>query len=356
MEIVNAPHLPVREEWLARHHEAALMPELPVVDAHHHLWDRQSGRYLAPELSQDIEQSGHRILSTVYVQCRSMLRRHGPEAFRPVGEVEFAGGCAAMFESGHYGDAAGCEAIVGGASLLAGDDLLPVVELMLARSGGRLRGMRNPLAWHPDPRVSSSPVTPPAGLSASSAFRRGAACLARNRLSLDVWVYHTQLDEIAELARAQPDLLVIVDHCGGPIGTGPYAGKQDAVFQAWKKGIIALAALPNVRIKISGFGMTVMGYPFAQRDTPPDSLTLSHAWQPLFETLVEAFGVQRCMFASNFPVDKGMFSYGVFWNACKRLAEQASASEKAHLFWRTAASTYRLSSLENMDEYEIKSA
>ncbi|MCZ4061041.1 amidohydrolase family protein [Pantoea sp. LMR881] len=175
-------------------------------------------------------------------------------------------------------------------------------------------------------------------------------------LSLDVWVYHTQLNEIAELARALPDLHIIVDHCGGPIGTGPYAGKRDDVFQEWKKSITALAELPNVSIKISGFGMTVMGYSFAQAATPPDSLTLSRAWRPLFETLVEQFGSGRCMFASNFPVDKGMFSYGVFWNACKRLAENASSAEREHLFWRTAAARYRLSSLENTDEYKIKTA
>ncbi|MEZ3499841.1 amidohydrolase [Pantoea sp. KPR_PJ] len=356
MEIVNAPHLAVREEWLEHHQETALMPELPIVDAHHHLWDRQSGVYLTSEFSRDIQRSGHQVRSSVYIQCRSMLRRDGPEAFRPIGEIEFASGVAAMFDSGHYGQTAGCEAIVGGASLLAGDELLPVIELMMQRSGGRLRGMRNPLAWHPDPRVVSSPVTPPAGLAASPAFRRGAACLARAGLSLDVWVYHTQLDEIAELARALPDLHIIVDHCGGPIGTGPFADKKQQVFQAWKTSITALAALPNVSVKISGFGMTVMGYPFAQSATPPNSLTLSQAWQPLFDTLVDAFGSDRCMFASNFPVDKGMFSYGVFWNACKRLAGHASLAERENLFWRTAAARYRLSSLENTDEYEIKSA
>ncbi|MGP2486741.1 amidohydrolase family protein [Pantoea ananatis] len=356
METVNAPHLPVRENWLALHHEKALMPDLAIVDAHHHLWDRQSGRYLVPDFSHDIEQSGHRVLSTVYVQCRSMLRRNGPETFKPVGEVEFASGAAAMFDSGHYGKASGCEAIVGGVSLLAGDDLQPVIELMMARSGGRLRGLRNPLAWHSDPRVVSSPVTPPAGLATTTAFRKGAACLVRNGLSLDVWVYHTQLDDIIALADALPDLHIIVDHCGGPLGTGPYASKRDTAFQAWQKSITALAERPNVSMKISGFGMTVMGFPFAQSATPPDSRALCLAWRPLFETLVETFGVRRCMFASNFPVDKGMFSYGVFWNACKRLAEHASVEEKAHLFWRTAALSYRLSSLENADEYQIKTA
>ncbi|OON42199.1 amidohydrolase [Izhakiella australiensis] len=352
MEIVNAPHQPVREQWLALHREDALLPQLKVVDAHHHLWDRQSGRYLAHEFSQDIQTSGHRIVSSVYVQCRSMLRQDGPDALKPVGEVEFASGVAAMFASGHYGDARGCEAIIGGASLLAGDGLQQVIDVMMQHSGGRLRGMRNPLAWHQDPRVASSPASPPAGLSADADFRRGAACLARNGLPLDVWVYHTQLEEIACLARALPELQIIVDHCGGPIGVGPYAGRRDEVFQQWRGSMMQLAALPNISIKISGFGMTVMGYPFAEAPMPPDSATLAQQWRPWFETILALFGAERCMFASNFPVDKGMFSYGAFWNACKRLAQQASDAERAQLFWRTAATRYRLASLEKINEQQ----
>lgn len=350
METVNSPHLPVRPDWLAQHHEAALSPEQPVVDAHHHLWDRQSGRYLTGEFSADIQASGHRILSSVYVQCRSMLRRSGPEELKPLGEVEFACGAAAMFSSGHYGNAQGCEAIVAGVSLTAGEALQPAIDMMMQQSAGRLRGMRNPLAWHADPRVLSSPATPPAGLAGSAGFRRGAACLARNGLSLDVWVYHTQLKEIVDLARAIPDLRIVVDHCGGPVGVGPCQGQRDEVFSHWRNDLAQLAALPNVSIKISGLGMAVMGYPFAQAATPPDSLTLMQAWQPWFETIVGLFGAGRCMFASNFPVDKGMFSYGVFWNACKRLAHQATRDEKDQLFWRTAATTYRLASMEKIND------
>lgn len=149
MEIVTAPHLAVRNEWLALHREPPLQPELPIIDAHHHLWDRQTGRYLTHEFSDDIQTSGHRVFSSVYVQCRSMLRRHGPETLKPLGEIEFASGIAAMFASGHYANALGCEAIIGGLSLLAGDAMQPAIESALALSGGRLRGMRNPLAWHP---------------------------------------------------------------------------------------------------------------------------------------------------------------------------------------------------------------
>lgn len=350
MEFVNAPHIAVRKEWLALHHEEPLQPELPIIDAHHHLWDRQTGRYLTHEFSEDIQNSGHRVLSSVYVQCRSMLRSQGPESLKPLGEIEFASGVAAMFASGHYGNTLGCEAIVGGLSLLAGDAMQPALEIMKELSGGRLSGMRNPLSWHSDPRVTSSPVTPPAGLADSSAFRQGAACLARNELSLDVWVYHTQLEDIIRLSRAIPALRIVIDHCGGPVGVGPYAGMEKEVFHHWYRSMKRLAELPNVSIKISGFGMEVRGYKYAQDDCPPDSITLANAWQPWFETILSLFGPTRCMFASNFPVDKGMYSYGVFWNACKRLAHQASNDEQAHLFWRTAATCYRIKSVENMNE------
>lgn len=350
MEIVTAPHLAVRNEWLALHREAPLQPELPIIDAHHHLWDRQTGRYLTHEFSDDIQTSGHRVVSSVYVQCRSMLRRDGSETLKPLGEIEFASGIAAMFASGHYANALGCEAIIGGLSLLAGDAMQPAIERAIALSGGRLRGMRNPLAWHPDPRVTSSPVTPPAGLAQSAPFRRGAACLARHALSLDVWVYHTQLEEIADLAREIPTLQIVIDHCGGPVGVGPCSERDPDMFQQWRNGMRRLAELPNVCVKISGFGMTVRGFHFAAAETPPDSQMLAQAWMPWFETIVSLFGAERCMFASNFPVDKGMFSYGVFWNACKRLAQQASPDEQAQLFWRTAATCYRLTSVENSND------
>lgn len=160
MQVVHAPHLPVREAWLALRSEPIIEPDLPIVDAHHHLWDRQSGRYLSDEFRADVA-SGHRVLSTVYVQCRSMLRQDGLDAMKPVGEVEFANGVAAMFASGAYGPTRCCEAIVGGADLTLGDALAPVLEAMIHGSGGRLRGIRNPLAWHDSPAVSSSPVTPP---------------------------------------------------------------------------------------------------------------------------------------------------------------------------------------------------
>ncbi|MFM0219189.1 MULTISPECIES: amidohydrolase family protein [Paraburkholderia] len=341
MQIVHAPHLPVREEWLALRKEPVLEPELPIVDAHHHLWDRQTGRYLADDFRNDVA-SGHRVVSTVYVQCRSMLREDGPEAMKPVGEVEFANGIAAMSASGAYGRTRCCEAIVGGADLTLGAELDAVLEAMLQVSGGRLRGIRNPLAWHASPEVSSSPVTPPRDLMANPAYRQGVRALGRFELSLDAWVYHTQLDDLYELARAADRVTVVIDHFGGPLGVGPHAGQRAAVRAEWQQKLARLASLPNTRIKLGGAGMNVFGFDFAAREVPPSSEELAFAWRPYFDTCVELFGANRCMFESNFPVDKGMFSYGVLWNAFKRLASAMSANEKAALFSQTAAATYRL--------------
>ncbi|MEX3976069.1 amidohydrolase [Paraburkholderia caribensis] len=341
MQIVHAPHLPVRPEWLALRDEPVLEPALAIVDAHHHLWDRQTGRYLADEFGRDLA-SGHRVVSTVYVQCRSMLRQDGPEAMKPLGEVEFATGVAAMFASGAYGQARCCEAIVGGADLTLGAELDGVLEAMLQVSGGRLRGIRNPLAWHASPEVSSSPVTPPRDQMTNPAFRQGVRTLGRFGLSLDAWVYHTQLDDLYELARAAQDVTVVIDHFGGPLGVGPHARQRAAVLAEWKQKLARLASLPNTRIKLGGAGMNVFGFDFATRALPPSSEQLAAAWRPYFDVCVELFGVDRCMFESNFPVDKGMFSYGVLWNAFKRLASAMSADDRTALFSRTAATTYRL--------------
>ncbi|BCF94776.1 MULTISPECIES: amidohydrolase family protein [Paraburkholderia] len=341
MQIVQSPHLPVRPEWLALRDEPVLEPSLAIVDAHHHLWDRQTGRYLAEEFGRDVA-SGHRVVSTVYVQCRSMLRQNGPDAMKPVGEVEFANGIAAMFASGAYGQARCCEAIVGGADLTLGAELDAVLEAMLQVSGGRLRGIRNPLAWHASPAVSSSPVTPPRDQMTNPAFRQGVRMLGRFGLSLDAWAYHTQLDDLYELARTAEEVTIVIDHFGGPLGVGPHAGQRAIVGAEWKQKLARLASLPNTRIKLGGAGMNVFGFDFATRALPPSSEELAVAWRPYFDTCIELFGVNRCMFESNFPVDKGMFSYGVLWNAFKRLASAMSVDEKTALFSRTAATTYRL--------------
>ena len=339
-----SPHVPVRPEWLATTPEPALDPALPIVDAHHHLWDRPGERYLLPELLADLA-SGHNVIGTVYVQARSMYRADGPDVLRPVGEVEFANGVAAQSASGVYGAVRACAAIVGCADLRLGDAAGPLLEALLAAGNGRLRGIRNNTAAHPDPAVRSNPLPPPERILTEDGFRRGAALAGRMGLSLDIWAYHTQLGEVAALARACPGTQIVVDHCGGPLGVGPYAGKRSEVFADWRKSVATLAELPNVHVKLGGLAMRVGGFAFDERPRAPSSTELADAWRPYTDTVIGLFGAERCMFQSNFPVDKGMCSYAVLWNAFKRLAAGASAGEARALFSGTACRAYRIPEL-----------
>ena len=347
---VPAPHLTpsrqiaVREAWLDRVREEIIEPALPIVDPHHHLWDQPGERYLLDDLLRDTG-SGHDIRATVFVQCGAMYRAAGPEERRPVGETEFVTGAAAQSASGLYGPTRACAGIVGMVDLTLGDRVSPLLEAHLAVAGERFRGVRNRTAWHPSPEVRSNLTFPPPGPLAHPEFEAGAKRLAGFGLSLDVWAYHTQLARVVELARAVPELTVVVDHVGGPLGVGPFAGRRAEVFAEWRRDMLALAACPNVAVKLGGLAMQVGGFDFHLRDLPPASAELAEAWRPYVETCVEAFGAARCMFESNFPVDKGMCGYAVLWNAFKRLAAGASEGEKAALFSGTAIRTYRLDRL-----------
>ncbi|MFO1168343.1 MAG: amidohydrolase family protein [Rhodoblastus sp.] len=338
-------HLLVRPDWLARRSEAALDPGLPIIDPHHHLWDRPRTRYLIDELAADIgapNQGGHNVVATVFVQCGAMYRAHGPEELKPVGETEFVAGQGAMADSGLYGSARCNAAIVCHIDLTLRDDVARVIDAHLAVAGGRLRGVRHATAHDPSPDVRTSSANPPAGLLADSGFRRGFAQLARQDLSFDAWLYHPQIGELAALARAFPDTQIVLDHCGGPLGVGPYAARREEVFASWRASIRHIAQAPNVVVKLGGLGMAISGYDFHLREDPPASQMLADAWRPWFETCIEAFGPDRCMFESNFPVDKGSCSYNALWNAFKRVAAGASAAERAALFHDTAARVYRI--------------
>jgi len=335
------PYLPVRQEWLDAWHEEILEPDLPIVDPHHHLWDRPGWRYLLDELLADLN-SGHRIVATVFVQCRAMHRATGSEALRPVGETEFVNGVAAMSASGIYGPTRVCAGIVGHANLQLGARVQDVLEAHLRAGGERFRGIRHIVAWDADP-ITLNPNNPaPPGLLADPAFREGFARLAPLGLSFDAWLFHPQIPELTDLARAFPNTTMVLNHVGGPIGIGVYEGKQDQVFAAWRNAIRDLAGCPNVVVKVGGLGMRVNGFGFERGEKPPSSAALAGAWRPYVETCLEAFGASRCMFESNFPVDKGSYSYAAYWNACKRLTRGASAEDKASLFHGTAARVYRL--------------
>jgi predicted TIM-barrel fold metal-dependent hydrolase len=338
---IPSSYLPVRNDWLERRVEATLEPDLPIIDPHHHLWERPGWVYMLPDLLVDVN-TGHNIVATVFVQCRSMHRARGPEEFRPVGETEFVNGVAAMSASGGYGSAQICAGIVGYADLRLGARVQEVLEAHLRAGGGRFRGIRHITAYDADPSLMNPAYSPPPGLLGDATFREGFARLAPLGLSFDAWLYHPQIDELTALAQASPETRIVLDHVGGPLAIGAYAGKRDEVFPVWAASIRKLAQSPNVFVKLGGIGMRINGYDFHEKADPPSSETLATAWKPYIDTCIEAFTPARCMFESNFPVDKGSYGYGVFWNACKRLASGASASEKADLFAGAAARFYRI--------------
>jgi predicted TIM-barrel fold metal-dependent hydrolase len=330
-----------REDWLAQRKEEVIDPARPIVDPHHHLWDRGGQRYLIEDIAADIA-SGHNVITTVYVEARSMYRAGGPEALRPVGEVEFANGAAAMSASGGYGPAAICAGIVGHANLLLGDGARAVLEAEIAAGNGRFRGIRHSSAWDADPNVAHMYATRPKGLLLDPTFRKGFACLAPLGLSFDAWMFHPQISDLADLARAFPDTKIVLDHCGGPVGLGVYANRREEIFKGWKASIAEIAKCPNVAVKLGGLAMRLLGYDFHERALPPSSEEAAAAWRPYIETCIEAFGPGRAMFESNFPPDKGQCSYQVIFNAFKRIAAPYSEAEKTALFSKTAADVYRL--------------
>jgi predicted TIM-barrel fold metal-dependent hydrolase len=331
----------VRPDWLALHQEEILEPELPIVDAHHHFWNRDGKPYFLPELLADID-TGHNVVATVFMECGAMYRRDATPALRPLGEVEFVNGIAAMSASGGFGPTRVAAGIVGYADLGLGGAVREVLEAEIAAGGGRFRGVRNISAWHPVPEARGSSATPPPDVLTRSSFGEGLRVLTSLGLSFDAWMYHTQLDELTPVARAHPDATIVLNHVGGAIGIGPHAGRRDEVFADWRRSILELARCPNVCVKLGGLGMRLFGFDVHSHERPPSSEQLAQAWRPYVETCIEQFGPRRAMFESNFPVDKGSCSYQSLWNAFKRIAAGASQADKQALFGGTATRVYRL--------------
>ena len=336
--------------------EPILEPDLTIVDPHHHLWDRRalvatlpppqhpfetivrtSPRYLLDELLADLNR-GHNVIATVYVECGSMYRADGPAELACVGETEFVNGVAAMSASGTFGPARACAGIVGGADLTAGAAVRAVLEAHIAAGGGRFRGVRQSASWDADPNVLGPLVRAPEGRYRDRAFREGFAQLAPLGLSFDAWMLEPQLGDLVELARAFPATTIVLDHVGTPLGIAAYAGRREARFATWRTRIGELAQTPNVVVKLGGLAMPFGGFAF----DGVSSQALADQWRPYVETCIDAFGPDRCMFESNFPVDLYGAPYDLLWNALKRLAAGASAAEKAALFSGTAARVYRL--------------
>ncbi|MBI2887388.1 MAG: amidohydrolase family protein [Chloroflexi bacterium] len=333
-------------DWLALTVEPTLEPELPICDPHHHFWDFRTARlpyqrYLLHELAADVN-SGHNVRATVFIEARSMYRSGGPEEMRPVGEVEFVQGMAAASASGLYGPARAAAAIVGHANLNLGERVEPVLAALQAASPNRFRGIRHSVTWDPHPEVENTAAHKMEGQLASANFRSGARALARLGLSFDAWLFFPQLPELADFAKAIPDLTIILNHIGGLLRVGPYASRDHEVLAAWRSGIAAVAECPNVYVKLGGIGMPRTGFDWHARTRPIGSEELAESMAPLMTYCIEQFGPHRSMFESNFPVDKVSYSYNVLYNAFKRLSKGYSASERAALFYDTAARAYRI--------------
>ena len=333
----------ISQEWLAKTQEPIIEPGLAIIDPHHHLWDFPEHQYLLRDILADTS-TGHNIIQTVFLECTACFRADGPEAMKPVGEVEFVNGIAAMSASGGYGPTRVATGIVGLAELRLGARVEEVLQAQIKAGGGRFKGIRYVASWDDkDPGIHNGHTNPTQFLYRDDAkFHEGFAVLGKLGLTFDAWHYHTGLPNLIALARKFPDQPIVLDHCGGPLGLGWYASRRDEVFADWSRNILELAKCPNVMIKLGGLGMRINGFDFHARATPPTSEDLAKAWKPFIETCIEAFGAKRAMFESNFPVDKLSGSYPIYWNAFKRLASGASADEKADLFRETARRFYSL--------------
>jgi L-fuconolactonase len=341
--------------------EAILEPDLPIIDPHHHLWDRlpllggerpaprhdfekiiaRVPRYLLDELLADMK-SGHNVIATVYMECGAMYRQAGPAPLRPVGETEFVNGVAAMCASGLYGEGRACAGIVGHADLTLGSAVREVLEAHIAAGGGRFRGIRQSASWDADEGVLGPLSRNQAGLYGREDFRQGFAELAPLGLSFDAWMLEPQLPDLVALAKAFPGATIVLDHVGTPLGIAGYAGRREERFSVWRGAIGDLAALPNVSVKVGGLAMPFPGFASFLAEPAASAQALAAEWRPYVEACIEAFGVRRCMFESNFPVDIGSCDYATLWNAFKVVAQAYSADEKTHLFSDTARRVYRL--------------
>ncbi len=334
----NPNYLPVRDDWLAAGSEKAQEPEMAIIDAHHHFYERPGWTYHDQEYLADIA-GGHRIIASVYMQAMTRYRSNGDEALKPVGETEYV---RQLAERHANGDTMIARGMVAHANLRLGSDVARVLQAHVETGAGRVKGVRHLVTWDADGSLANPLTAAPPGLLLDHHYRQGYAQLAKFGLSYDAWLFFPQLPELMDLASTYPEIPVIINHCGGVVRIGTYAERQDDVFATWRKHIRALSRLPNVYIKLGGLGMRINGFGFDKLPASPPATVLAQAWKPWIETCIEAFGPRRAMFEANFPVDKGSYSYVNCWNAFKHLTRNFSDDERHALFFETANSVYRL--------------
>jgi L-fuconolactonase len=324
--------------WLSGSIEPIIDPDLPIVDAHHHLWEEAGHPYLLDEILADVG-DGHRVEATVFVQAHYGYRPDGPAHLAPVGETEQVVRIAEAAQD-RQDRTRVAAAIVGFADLMLGGGVEEVLDAHAAIAGRAFRGVRHSVSR--DPHFPDGIVLRPSpeGMLADPRYREGLRTVAAHGLSYDAMLYHRQIPELCDVAQAIPELPIVLDHAGCIIGVGPYEGREHETFAEWRRDMAALARNPNVTVKLGGFGMIITGARWHERDRPPASVELAEAWRPHVEACIELFGAERCMFESNFPVDKAMYAYRTLWNAFKRLTSGASADERRALFAGTASRVY----------------
>lgn len=333
--------LPGSSEWLQLIREDIIDPERPIIDPHHHLWPTVTrwGSYSLEDLWSDT-MTGHNIEKTVFIDCGAGYRTDGPAHLKPVGETEYVRANAEA--SARAPGKTRIAAIVGHADLT-----LPTAQLeeVLAEhqkaGGGLFRGIRHGGA-HDDSGTLWNPSTRGPGLYRKPEFQAGLRTLGRLGLTYDTWHFFHQNRDYLALARSAPDTQMVLDHFGTPLGVGAYANRQAEIFATWKADIAEIAKCPNVVAKLGGMAMPDNGFGWHTRGTPPSSDEFVKAQRDWYLHTIECFGPERCMFESNYPVDKMSIAYPVLWNAFKKIAAGFSEAEKHAMFHGTAARIYRI--------------
>lgn len=328
----------MRTDWLDQVQEEIIDPGREIIDPHHHLWNRGGSSYEMPQLWADTG-SGHNVVETIFIECRAGYRVDGPDHLRPVGETEYVVGLL---------DAAGdggppVSGIVAHADLtLPIDQLDEVLDAHEAAAAGRFRGIRHAGAHEPSPDALSIPGRGAPGQYLDPDFHRGVAHLGNHGLTYDTWHYHHQNRDFIALAKAVPDTTMILDHFGTPLGVGQYEGQRADIFVRWKDDMAALAECPNVVAKLGGFAMPDNGWGWHEQDRPPSSDEFIEAQADWYHHMISCFGPDRCMFESNFPVDRLSISYPVLWNALKKIASGYDDAAQEMMFSGTARRVYGL--------------
>jgi len=330
------------DAWLAQVIEEPLEPELPICDPHHHLWldnGHTGWPYTLSDLHADTG-SGHNVVRTVFLECGAEYRKDGPPELRPVGETEFV--AAAAEESTRTGGAE-IAAIMGSADLRLGDAVEDVLAAHEAAGKGRFRGVRFTTAYDDYPALRMGNLPP--DIMEDETYRAGVRKVGALGYTYDAFCFHPQMPQLVEVARACPDVTIVANHLLGPLGVGPYKDRRSEILAEWRTNMAAVAACENVVLKVGGIGMPMFGIRWDRRDVPPTSEELAEPWRDELRFCIDAFGPDRCMFESNFPVDKRGASYVVLWNAFKRIAADYTPEEKRDLFHDSAARAYRITTI-----------